>query len=77
MHAFLRVALWKLARRRGAFPWHGSRSRPEAVWTPLSGRLEAWGVVKHVLPAPSQIQLCWRHSAEAPFEAEVKIPADV
>ena len=33
----------------------GSRSRPMAAWSAPSGRLEGWGAVKHVLPAPGQI----------------------
>ena len=44
---------------------------------PLLGRLEAWGVVKHVLPAPGQNYFCWRHSAEATFELQGENVEDV
>ena len=44
---------------------------------PLQSSLEAWDAVKHVVLATRQNYLCWRHSAEATFEFQIKNPLDV
>ena len=51
------------ARSRYTFACCGARG-------PLHGSSRAWDAVKHVLPAPGQNYLCWRHSADATFELQ-------
>ena len=47
------------------------------AWRALSGRLKTWDAGKHVLPAPGQHYLCWRHNAEATFELQGENVQDV